>query len=141
MDIFIPKDKIKPGEVLTEEDYEAAANKALFYAVLGCAIPILELNVPRYATRAKRSQKQETREKAGRATNIATVVFFYVVLFPLVALTTIANLLLGTITAGIVSFLVYKKKSGVWPKRKIVIAVIAVVIFLAYGFYISLADL
>ncbi len=141
MDIFIPKDKIKPGEVLTEKDYEVAADRALFYAVLGCVIPILELNVLKYATRAKRSQKKETIEKASRAINIATVVFFYVALFPLVALTTIANLLLGTATAGVVSFLIYKKKSGVWPKRKIVIAIIAIAIFLACGFYISLVDL
>ena len=91
MDIF-PKDKIKKGEILTEKDYQAVADKAFRYAIYGCFIVILEFEVFRYANIAKKSKNPKTIKKAERAINIATIVLFLVLsLFFLISLVTIIS--------------------------------------------------
>ena len=117
MDIF-PKDKTKKGQILTEEDYQIAANKAFRYAIYGCFFPILEFEVFRYTDRAKKSKNPETIKKARRATNIATVVLFLIFLIPLVIVVSLCNLFVGIVVAMIISFIIYKKVRKEWSRRK-----------------------
>jgi len=138
MDIFLPKDKVKPGQILTEEDYQVAADKAFRYALIGLLIPILEIEVFRHVDRARKSKNPEILSKAQQAVNIATVVFFYVIIFPLVVVSSLWNLFAGIVVALSLALFIYFKRKDIWSQRKIIIAIIAIVLFLIYGIFISL---
>lgn len=135
---ILPRDKVKPGQILTEQDYQVAADKAFRYALIGLLIPILEIEVFRHADRARKSQNPEIQNKAQQAINIATGVFFYAVIFPLIVISSLWNLFSGIIVAISLALFIYFKRKNIWPQRKIIIAIIAITLFLAYGIFVSL---
>lgn len=134
MDI-LPKDTVKPGQILTEQDYKYAADKAYVYAVIGLVIPLLEIEVFRCADRARKSQNPEILATAQKAVNMATTVFFYIVIFPLIILSCSVNLFAGIVVAFLCAWLIYVKRKNIWSKNKIIIAMIAIILFLAYGIF------
>jgi len=135
---ILPKDKVKPGQILTEQDYQIAADKAFRYALIGLLIPILEIEVFRHADRARKSQNPEILSKAQQAINIATGVFFYAMIFPLIVVSSLWNLFIGIVVAISLASFIYFKRKNIWSQRKIIITIIAIVLFLAYGIFASL---
>ncbi|NQV00297.1 MAG: hypothetical protein HQ538_06175 [Parcubacteria group bacterium] len=138
---ILPKDKVKKGQVLTEEDFEIAANKAYKYAVLGILIPIVEIEAWRHADRARKSTNPELVKKANLAMNIATGVFFWIVLAPTVIFFSLWNIFIGVVVAGLICFYIYTKKRKAWSRRKVIILIASIVIFLIYGIFANISGI
>lgn len=135
MNIF-PKDKIKEGEILTEADYQKAANKALLFAILGWVLSggligiLLEAYVFKYVERANRSADQEIRGRASLAKRIALVYWFLISLGALfipylifIDTNITLSILFGVATIGIIVLVVWLKKKNSWPKKKLMLTI------------------
>lgn len=148
MQIF-PKDKVKPGEILTEKDYESAATKALIYSILGWILSggligiLMEAYVFRYVDRAKKSSNPDVIQRALTAKKIAMVYWGLIsagILFIPYLIFIDSNIILsiisGITTITIVGGIVWFQKKQIWSKKKLAFVMASLAIYaLLASFY------